>query len=193
MRAAVEQGKKIAVFAIRLYAVYRTRIWKADVSYPAATRTAAASAAPSVAPSAAPTEKVITGPLKFANWPAYIDQTTEADADTGVLPAGSSKTLEDFKAKYKVEVDYEEKIEDNKTFYATIQPQLQAGSATGWDLIVITDWLAAKVISKGWAEQIIHDDVPNAVANLQDSLKNQPWDPDFKYHLPCQSGATGVG
>jgi spermidine/putrescine transport system substrate-binding protein len=133
-----------------------------------------------------------TGPLKFANWPAYIDLTGKA-YDTGEYTAGSSPTIEQFKKKYKVEVEYEEKVEDNKTFYATVQPQLQAGSATGWDLIVITDWLAAKIISKGWAEQIDHGDVPNAVNNLVDSLKNQVWDPKNDYHFPWQSGMTGIG
>jgi spermidine/putrescine transport system substrate-binding protein len=133
-----------------------------------------------------------TGPLKFANWPAYIDLTGKA-GDTGEYSPGSSPTIEQFKKKYSIAVDYEEKIEDNKTFYATIQPQLQAGSATGWDLIVITDWLAAKVISKGWAEQIDHGNVPNATANLVDSLKNQVWDPNNDYHYPWQSGMTGIG
>ena len=133
-----------------------------------------------------------TGPLKFANWPAYIDLTGKA-YDTGEYTPGSSPTIEQFKKKYNVQVDYEEKVEDNKTFYATIQPQLQAGSATGWDLIVITDWLAAKVISKGWAEQIDRGNVPNATANLVDSLKNQPWDPNNDYHYPWQSGMTGIG
>jgi spermidine/putrescine transport system substrate-binding protein len=133
-----------------------------------------------------------TGPLKFANWPAYIDLSGKA-GEQGEYAPGSSPTIEDFKKKYSIAVDYEEKIEDNKTFYATIQPQLQAGSATGWDLIVITDWLAAKVISKGWAEQIDHGNVPNATANLVDSLKNQVWDKNNDYHFPWQSGMTGIG
>ena len=133
-----------------------------------------------------------TGPLKFANWPAYIDLTGKA-YDTGEYSPGSSPTIEQFKKKYAIDVDYEEKIEDNKTFYATIQPQLQAGASTGWDLIVITDWLAAKVISKGWAEQIDQSSVPNCTANLRDALKGQVWDPNNDYHYPWQSGMTGIG
>jgi spermidine/putrescine transport system substrate-binding protein len=133
-----------------------------------------------------------TGPLKFANWPAYIDLTGKA-YDTGEYTPGSSPTIEQFKKKYGVEIDYEEKVEDNKTFYATIQPQFQAGSPTGWDLIVVTDWLAAKIISKGWAEQIDHGNVPNATTNLVDSLRNQPWDPNNDFHYPWQSGMTGIG
>jgi spermidine/putrescine transport system substrate-binding protein len=147
--------------------------------------------APSTAASPTPLPSP-TGPLKFANWPAYIDLSGKA-YDTEVYTPGSSPTIEQFKKKYNVVVDYEEKIQDNKTFYATIQPQFQAGSPTGWDLIVITDWLAAKVISKGWAEKIDQGNVPNATANLVDSLKNQVWDPTNDYHYPWQSGMTGIG
>ena len=144
------------------------------------------------APSVAPTPKVLTGPLHWAQWPAYIDLTGKA-ATNLKYSAGSSPTLEEFKAKYKVDVDYEEKIEDNNTFYATIQPELVAGAPTGWDLIVITDWLAAKVITKGWAEQIDQSNVPNCVNNLRDPLKGQVWDPKNDYHYPWQSGMTGMG
>ena len=133
-----------------------------------------------------------TGPLKFANWPAYIDLSGKAGEEEKYSP-GSSPTIEQFKKKYSIAVDYVEAINDNKEFYAKIQPQLQGGAPTGWDLIVITDWLAAKVISKGWAEQIDHGDVPNAAANLVDSLKNQPWDPGNDFHYPWQSGMTGIG
>jgi spermidine/putrescine transport system substrate-binding protein len=35
--------------------------------------------------------------------------------------------------------------------------------------------------------------VPNAVSNLIDSLKNQPWDANNDYHYPWQSGMTGIG
>jgi len=133
-----------------------------------------------------------TGPLKFANWPAYIDLAGKA-GEAGEYAKGSSPTIEQFKKAIGVDVDYVEAIEDNKTFYAKIQPQLQAGTPTGWDLIVITDWLAAKVISKGWAEQIDHSAVPNAVKNLQDDLKNQVWDPNNDFHYPWQSGMTGIG
>ena len=172
------------------------------------TEASQAAVAPSVAPSvavptpppASPTATAAsptpvpspTGPLKFANWPAYIDLTGKA-ADAEEYSPGSSPTIEKFKQKYGVDVDYEEKVEDNKTFYATIQPQLQAGSATGWDLIVVTDWLAAKIISNGWAEKLDQANLPNCSANLQDALKSQPWDTANDYHYPWQSGMTGIG
>ena len=144
--------------------------------------------------SVAATPKVLSGPLHWAQWPAYIDLSNKPGKDGLYHYApGASPTLEQFKAKYKIDVDYEEKIQDNNTFYATIQPELLAGAPTGWDLIVITDWLAAKVITKGWAEQIDQSNVPNCVTNLRDPLKGQVWDPKNDFHYPWQSGMTGIG
>ncbi len=153
----------------------------------------APSGAPSASPSAAPTPKVVTGPLKFANWPAYIDQTTEADATTGALPAGSSKTLEDFQKKYSVKVDYEEKIGDNQTFFETIRPAFAANLPTGWDLMVLTDFMAAKIISREWAERLDQANVPNCANNLRDAMRGQTWDANNDFHYPWQSGMTGIG
>ena len=110
-----------------------------------------------------------------------------------MLPAGSSKTLVDFTKKYGVEVDYEEKIGDNAAFVQTITPALVGGLPTGWDLMVLTDWMAGKIIAKKWAEQIIKANVPNCVANLREPLQNVSWDPGNDFHYPWQSGMTGVG
>jgi spermidine/putrescine transport system substrate-binding protein len=151
----------------------------------------ASAAAPTAAPSPTPLPSP-TGPLKWAQWPAYIDLTGKA-GEEGAYAPGSSPTIEAFKKKYGVGVDYQEKIEANEDFYATIQPQLQGGLATGWDLITVTDWLAAKIISKGWAEKIDQANVPNCTANLRDAMRNQSWDPGNDYHYPWQSGMTGIG
>jgi spermidine/putrescine transport system substrate-binding protein len=144
------------------------------------------------APSPSPTAKVVTGPLHWAQWPAYIDLVGKA-GEAGEYKPGSSPTIEAFKKQFKVDVNYEEKILANEDFYATIQQQLVAGLATGWDMITVTDWLAAKIISKGWAEKLDQADLPNCSANLRDALKNQVWDPNQDYHYPWQSGMTGIG
>ncbi len=146
----------------------------------------APSSAPSIAPSATAAESPkVTGPLNFANWDAYID--LNADGVT-------SPTIEEFKKQYAVDVNYANaKIEDNATFVATIRPQLESNVDTGWDLIVITDWMAAKLTESKWLEQIDPAHVPDAVANMRDELKNRPWDPNQDFHYPWQSGGTGVG
>jgi spermidine/putrescine transport system substrate-binding protein len=148
-----------------------------------------ASATPPASPTPQPSP---TGPLHWAQWPAYIDLSGKA-GEAGAYAPGSSPTLEQFKAKYKVDVNYEEKIEANEDFYATIQQQLVAGLSTGWDMITVTDWLAAKIISNSWAEQIDQGNVPNASKNLRDPLRNQVWDPNQDFHYPWQSGMTGIG
>jgi spermidine/putrescine transport system substrate-binding protein len=197
-RRAFVQGTALAGFAAFLAACTGTKSSTAPSASAAASASSAAeSAAPSVAATAAPTftptPQVITGPLKFANWPAYIDQVTAADATTGVLPAGSSKTIENFKKKYNVKVDYVEKIDDNQSFFETIRPALAGNLPTGWDLIVLTDWMAAKIITKNWAERLDPLNVPNCVKNLRDPLRGQVWDPTNDYHYPWQSGMTGIG
>jgi spermidine/putrescine transport system substrate-binding protein len=180
-------------------------------STPGASATAPASAPPasappastapgaSAAPSASAAAQVPTGPLNFANWDAYIDLTTipgpdgkmDTDDDDYDLP---SPTLDEFAAKYGVTINYKNAaIDENESFMGTIRPQLVAGADTGWDLIVLTDWMASKVVAAGWAEKIDHANTPTSLANVRDELKDQPWDPTFDYHFPWQSFATGVG
>ncbi len=160
---------------------------------------AGGSAGASAVPGSAAPPQVATGPLNFANWDAYIDLTTvpgpdgelDTDDDEYDLP---SPTLDEFAAQYGVEVNYANaEIDGNESFMATITPQLEAGVPTGWDLIVITDFMAAKVIAAGWAEPLDPAVTATAAANVRDELRDLPWDPDFTYHYPWQSGATGVG
>ena len=158
-----------------------------------------ASAAPGASAGASGGVATPTGPLNFANWDAYIDLTTipgpdgvmDTDDDEYDLP---SPTLDEFSAAYGVEVNYSNaEIDTNEDFMATITPQLEAGVETGWDLIVLTDWMAAKVVAAGWAEKIDQANTPTAAANVREALAGLPWDPNFEYHYPWQSGATGVG
>jgi spermidine/putrescine transport system substrate-binding protein len=142
---------------------------------PAASQSAAASGPPQ-----SPSDV-----LHFANWPLYID-TDENDTT-------KHKTLEDFKAKYGTTVDYQEIINANDEFFGTIRPALEGGQDTGWDLMVLTDWMAARLIRLGWVEQIDQANVPNKVANMQDVYKAVSFDPTDDHHAPWQSGMTGLG
>jgi spermidine/putrescine transport system substrate-binding protein len=123
--------------------------------------------------------------LNFANWPLYID-TDENDTT-------KHKTLEDFKAKYGTTVNYQEVINANDEFFGTIRPALEAGADTGWDLVVLTDWMAARLIRLKWVEQIDLKNTPNKVANMQDVYKGVSFDPTDDHHAPWQSGMTGLG
>jgi spermidine/putrescine transport system substrate-binding protein len=156
---------------------------------PAASSSAAASQPPasqateSAGPTTAPQSP--SDILHFANWPLYID-TDENDTT-------KHKTLEDFKAKYGTTVDYQEVINANDEFFGTIRPALEAGADTGWDLVVLTDWMAARLIRLKWVEQIDLKNTPNKVANMQDVYKGVSFDPTDDHHAPWQSGMTGLG
>lgn len=125
------------------------------------------------------------GTLQFANWPFYIDQDDET---------AESDTLNQFEEETGTSVNYREVIEDNDGFFGTIQPTLAAGQSTGWDLMVLTDWMIAKMIRLGYLQEINVDaDVPNFVANAADKYKDPSYDPGNAHSVPWASGFTGIG
>jgi spermidine/putrescine transport system substrate-binding protein len=123
--------------------------------------------------------------LNFANWPLYID-TDDNDAT-------KHKTLDDFTAKYGTVVNYSEVINANDEFFGTIRPALEGGQDTGWDIVVLTDWMAGRLIRLGWTETFDLANMPNKVANMQDVYKGVSFDPTDDHHAPWQSGMTGLG
>ncbi|MEP6639472.1 MAG: substrate-binding domain-containing protein, partial [Chloroflexota bacterium] len=188
------QGSAMAGVAAFIAACTGTKTGASAAPSAEASTSVLASVAPSAVPSATPvpTPKVATGPLKFANWPAYVDLAGAA-GDAGAYKPGSSPTLEEFQKQYNLKVDYQEKIGDNATFVETIKPALVGNLATGWDLVVLTDWMASKIVANSWAEKIDQTNVPNCTANIRDALKGSSWDGTNDYHYPWQSGMTGVG
>ncbi|MDQ3689958.1 MAG: spermidine/putrescine ABC transporter substrate-binding protein [Chloroflexota bacterium] len=144
-----------------------------------------ASPSASTAPSSAPVGGGETaGVLNFANWPLYIDQDDD----------GASPTLAQFTEETDIEVTYTENIEDNNSFFGTIQPSLAAGEDTGFDIIVPTDWMVGNLIRLGYLEQIdVARDVPNFVANAGEKYKNPSYDANNAHSVPWQSGITGIG
>jgi spermidine/putrescine transport system substrate-binding protein len=147
---------------------------------------ASASAAPSAAPSAsaAPAESP-AAEVNWANWTYYMD-VDENDPN-------KHPSLDKFTEKYGTKVNYSEIVNDNEEFFGTIQPALQGGADTGWDIVTLTDWMAAKLIRLGWVETMDAANMPNFTANLVDTYKGVDWDPDGTHHAPWQSGMTGLG
>ena len=137
------------------------------------------------APSAGSASQEPSAELNFANWPLYID--TDDNDDT------KHKTLEDFTAKYGTVVNYSEVINDNDEFFGTIRPALDGGQDSGWDIVVLTDWMAGRLIRLGWTEQFDLNNMPNKVANMQDVYKGVDFDSTDDHHAPWQSGMTGLG
>lgn len=147
--------------------------------------TSGATPAPTDGASAPPVDQSPSAELNFANWPLYID-TDDADAT-------KHKTLEDFTAEYGTKVNYSEVINDNNEFFGTIKAPLEAGQDTGWDLVVLTQWMAARIIRLGWAETFDTANVPTYLANLEDAYRDPDFDPENTSHAPWQAGMTGLG
>ncbi len=159
------------------------------------TPSAAVSAAPSEAPSEAPSASAgpLGGKLNFANWTAYIDLTVVAgaDGDEYKLP---SPTLDQFTEVTAIEVNYQESINDNEEFFGTdLQAPLSQGKSSGWDIVVLTDFMAARLIRLGWVETIDTAGMKNFPANVEDAYLTRSFDPGAKMTAPWQSGMTGLG
>jgi spermidine/putrescine transport system substrate-binding protein len=124
------------------------------------------------------------GTLNWANWPAYID----IDEDTGDYP-----TIKKFESETNISVTYNEDINDNEEFLGKIQPDLAAGKATEYDLIVMTDWMIERMIRLGYLEALDKTRIPSFDANAQDLYKDPWYDPGNVYSMAWQSGITGIG
>jgi spermidine/putrescine transport system substrate-binding protein len=73
-----------------------------------------------------------------------------------------------------------------------VKNQLAACEPIKRDIIVMTDWMAARMIGLGWIQPLDASKVPNLHKNLIPALRKKPWDPNEKYHAPWQSGLTGI-
>ncbi|ARP72598.1 ABC transporter substrate-binding protein [Streptomyces pluripotens] len=124
-------------------------------------------------------EKVVN----FSNWTEYIDVD-----DSGK----HHPTLETFRKRTGITVKYTEDINDNNEFFGKIQPQLAAGQDTGRDIIVLTDWLAARLIRLGWVQKLDPSNLPHAYTNLSSQFRNPDWDPGRAYSYPWQGISTVI-
>ena len=121
--------------------------------------------------------------IDFSNWPEYID-TDESGKHRPTLDAFTERT--------GIKVKYTEDINDNDEFFGKIQPQLAAGQSTGRDLIVLTDWLAARMIRLGYVQKLDASNLPHAYANLSDQFRSPDWDPGRAYSYVWQGISTVI-
>ncbi|MFD8260293.1 polyamine ABC transporter substrate-binding protein [Streptomyces griseoluteus] len=121
--------------------------------------------------------------VDFSNWTEYIDVD-----DSGKR----HPTLAAFQRRTGITVRYTEDINDNNEFFGKIKPQLAAGQETGRDLIVLTDWLAARLIRLGWAQKLDPANLPHAFANLSPQFRTPDWDPGRAYSYPWQGISTVI-
>ena len=139
---------------------------------------AAAKPQPTVSDKSA-TDKVV----RWANWPAYLDY----DEKTKKYPS-----LETFQQQTGIKATYSEDIDDNDSYYGKIQGQLKNGDDIGKDVIVLTDWMAARLIRQGYVQELDKANIPNE-KNLNPKLQDVDFDPGRNHSLTWQSGYAGIG
>lgn len=113
--------------------------------------------------------------VNFSNWTEYMDVSEDEK---------HRPTLDAFTERTGIKVKYTEDINDNVEFFGKIKPQLAAGQETGRDLIIVTDWLAARIIRLGWAQKLDPAHLPHAFANLSPQFRTPDWDPGRAYSYP---------
>lgn len=182
-RRAFLQGSSLAGFAAFLVACGTPGTATSRPSV-AGTAGPTATSGPSAAATAVPAPTG-GGTLNFANWIGYIDISDDEK---------SYPTLEKFTSETGVEVNYREAVDDNETFFTQdLQAPLSADLPTDWDIVVVTDWMVARLVRLGWLETINTAATPNFPANLLDNYVARSFDPDTNIAAPWQSGMTGLG
>jgi spermidine/putrescine-binding protein len=108
--------------------------------------------------------------LHVYNWSEYIDP----------------EIYDAFEEEFGVKV-----IEDTFSSNEDLLAKLQAG-ATGYDIIVPSDYMVAIMIELDLLAELDYDNIPN-FENIADTFLDPPYDPGNKYSVPYQWGTTGIG
>lgn len=134
--------------------------------------------------SAAPAEDLSESEavVNWANWTLYLDQDDEG---TGY------PTLQAFTEQTGIDVNYSEDVDGNDTYYGKIQGQLANGQDIGQDIVVFTDWMAARCIRLGYTQELDPANIPNK-DNILPALAEVDFDPGRTQSLTWQSGFAGI-
>jgi len=123
----------------------------------------------------------------FENWPLYIDQAKDKDGNV------YHPSLDAFTKETGIKVDYDDGILSNEEFYGKIQPVLENGDPTGYDIIVITNGRQFNLlVARGWVYELDTTKRPNFDENAVPFAADPDYDPGAKHSMAWQGGFTGV-
>ncbi len=123
-------------------------------------------------------EKVVN----WANWPLYLDKSDDGK---------SYPTLDAFQKRTGIAVTYSEDIEDNDSYYGKTHAQMAEGRDIGRDLVVLTDYMASRLIRQGLVQRFDAGALPNA-KNILPALREVSFDPGRQHSMTWQSGFAGI-
>lgn len=116
-----------------------------------------------------------SGKLRVSNWPLYM-----ADGFVAAFQTASGLT-----------VDYKEDFNDNEQWFAKNKEPLSRKQDIGADLVVPTQFMAARLIGLGWLNPISDTRWTNK-SNLRPDLLTAKADEGRKYTAPYMSGMVGI-
>ncbi len=116
-----------------------------------------------------------TGKLRISNWPLYM-----ADGFVAAFQTATGLT-----------VDYKEDFNDNEEWFAKNKEPLSRKQDIGADLVVPTEFMAARLMGLGWANEISESRWSNK-KNMRPDLLDAKADPGRKYTAPYMSGMVGL-
>lgn len=134
-------------------------------------------------PKTSPSSSAGGGTVRWANWTLYLDYDSKAK---------TYPTLDAFQKESGIKVSYKEDVNDNDEFYGKVQGQLKLGQDIGYDIVTLTDWMAARWIRLGYTQKLDAADIPNKVKIL-DKLATVGFDNGRNNSLTWQSGFAGFG
>ncbi len=116
-----------------------------------------------------------TGTVRVSNWPSYM----------------APGFIEAFQTASGLTVDYKEDFNDNEQWFAKFKEPLSRKQDIGADLVIPTEFMAARLKGLGWLNEISDERVPNK-KNLRTDLADAPVDPGRKFIAPWMSGMVGL-
>jgi spermidine/putrescine transport system substrate-binding protein len=116
-----------------------------------------------------------SGKLRISNWPLYM-----ADGFVAAFQTATGLT-----------VDYKEDFNDNEEWFAKNKEPLSRKQDIGADLVVPTQFMAARLIGLGWLNPISESRWTN-MKNLRSDLLEAKADPGRKFTAPYMSGMVGI-
>ena len=115
------------------------------------------------------------GSINVYNWGQYISDGTD----------GSLDVIAAFEEATGIEVNYTT-YDTNETMYT----KLKTGGSS-YDVIIPSDYMIGRLIAEDMLEPLNFDNIPN-YQYVDESFKNQAYDPDNAYSVPYTWGTVGI-
>ncbi len=114
--------------------------------------------------------------ITISNWTTYVPQSL----------------LKSFTKDTGIKLEYKEDINDNNEFFAKIQPKLSRGKSINRDGMMLTDWMADRLINTvKWVKPLDDNKFTNR-KNMVETLRTPSYDRERKFSAPWASVIAGI-